>query len=97
MVLIFCSLKVSKLKAMKRKKDITGFLLFIKNRYEILALFFLFLRGFRALPVRGMSSLEKYVVCDLPYEPACWVLFPNSRQTFKTLFTKHTFFSPQIL
>lgn len=79
MVLIFCSLKVSKLKAMKRKK---GFFLFIKNKYEILALFFLFLRGFRALPVRGMSSLEKYVVCDLPYEPACWVLFPNSRQTF---------------
>lgn len=82
MVLIFCSLKVSKLKAMKRKKDIIGFFLFIKNKYEILALFFLFLRGFRALPVRGMSSLEKYVVCDLPYEPACWVLFPNSRQTF---------------
>lgn len=82
MVLIFWSLKVSKLKAMKSKKDIIGFFLFIKNRYEILALFFLFLRGFRALPVRGMSSLEKYVVCDLPYEPACWVLFPNSRQTF---------------
>lgn len=79
MVLIFCSLKVFKFKVMKRKKDIIGFFFFIKNRYEILVLFFLFLCGFCVFLVRGMSLLEKYVVCDFFYEFVCWVLFLNSR------------------